>query len=416
MAVAEGFDPLASTDDAWAAQQERRRQKLNGHDVGPPDDRSLWVDDEAWSEAELPCRDWVAPGYALRGAVTVIAGPPSAMKSSLMLGWACALALGREHGRFRPAAKASTIIYNVEDDRQEQRRRLSAALRQFNSQPSDIADRVVRTGPTKIGRLFEAGDNGGLQPTAAMRRLRDLVGQRRPAMLIVDPLAELHVADENDNTALRAVIAEFRTLAVEFNLAVILIHHTRKGAAAPGDPDSARGASAIVGAARTVLTLTGMAEDDARAFGLPGDRKVRSRYIRLDDAKQNYAGVEDPVWYEKVVHMLDNGEAVAAAVPWAPPDIWADIPVAVANAILDEIEAGMPDGRRYSDAGAAKDRAAWRVVLRHVPSLTEGQARQVISRWRKTDVLRVVASGDRVARKIRKGLAVNTARRPGTTQ
>jgi len=53
MAVAEGFDPLASTDDAWAAQQERRRQKLNGHDVGPPDDRSLWVDDEAWSEAEL---------------------------------------------------------------------------------------------------------------------------------------------------------------------------------------------------------------------------------------------------------------------------------------------------------------------------------------------------------------------------
>jgi len=76
----------------------------------------------------------------------------------------------------------------------------------------------------------------------------------------------------------------------------------------------------------------------------------------------------------------------------------------------------MPDGRRYSDAGAAKDRAAWLVVLRHVPSLTEGQARQVISRWRKTDVLRVVASRDRVARKIRKGLAVNTARRPGTTQ
>src|SRR6185312_8795135 len=68
-------------------------------DAGAAD---LWVDDAAWSEAELPRREWVVPGYALRGAVTVVVGPPSAMKSSLMLAWACALALGRDHGRFRP--------------------------------------------------------------------------------------------------------------------------------------------------------------------------------------------------------------------------------------------------------------------------------------------------------------------------
>ena len=42
-------------------------------------------------------------------------------------------------------------------------------------------------------------------------------------MLIVDPLAELHTEQENDNTALRSVIANFRALAVTFNMAVIVL-------------------------------------------------------------------------------------------------------------------------------------------------------------------------------------------------
>jgi hypothetical protein len=31
----------------------------------------LWVDDGDWEEAHLPPRPWIAPGYALRGAVTL---------------------------------------------------------------------------------------------------------------------------------------------------------------------------------------------------------------------------------------------------------------------------------------------------------------------------------------------------------
>ena len=56
-------------------------------------------------------------------------------------------------------------------------------------------------------------------------------------------------SEENDNTALRAVIAKFRELAVKHNIAVVILHHTRKGgSASPGDPDIARGASAPLSA------------------------------------------------------------------------------------------------------------------------------------------------------------------------
>ena len=163
------------------------------------------------------------------------------------------------------------------------------------------------------------------------------------------------------------------------------MHHTRKGVVSPGDPDAARGASSLIGAGRVVLTLCAMSEEDAEMLGMANDRKTRSAYIRLDDAKQNYAALGEARWYEKVVYALDNGEHVPAAVPWQAPDMWDCITVAVANRILDDIDAGMEGGRRYSDAPNAEDRAAWKVVVAHVPSLNEKQAREVVKHGSKTE-------------------------------
>jgi hypothetical protein len=374
----------------------------------------IWIDDGCWVEEDLPRRNWIAPGYALRGAVTVITGPPSAMKSSLMLAWASAIALDAAHGEFRPAQTGAVVVYNVEDDQTEQRRRLSAVLRQFDACPADIQGKVIRTGPSGIGTLVvRQADTGFISATPAMHRLRELLRERKAVMLIADPLAELHTAEENDNTGLRAVIAEFRSLAIELDLSVVLIHHTRKGALAPGDPDNARGASAIIGAARVVLTLCTMSEDDAKGFGLATDRKTRSAYTRLDEAKQNYAAIGDAIWYERVLYRLDNEEHVPAAVPWAPPDLWKSIPAVEANAILDMIDRGVDGGsRRYTNGSGRNvdDRAAWKVVVEHIQSLTPAQARQVVATWLKKGVLGNQTYRDPIERKDRLGLIV--LRRP----
>jgi hypothetical protein len=376
----------------------------------------IWVDDDSWVEADLPRRPWIAPRYALRKSVTVLVGPPSAMKSSLMLAWATAVALGQPHGKFRPTASGSVVVYDTEDDETEQRRRLSAVLRQFDATAEDIRNKIIRAGPSNgVGLLFMRDKEAGLLcSTPAMAALRKILAERHPAMLIADPLAELHSEDENDNIALRAVIAEFRSLAAEFDLAVILVHHSRKGAVTPGDPDVARGASAIIGAGRIVLTIAPMSEQDAEGFGLPTDRKSRERFVRLDDAKQNYADIGEAVWYEKALYTLDNDEILPAAVPWHPPDFWEKILPALANRILDDIAAGIDGGKqRYSDAPAATDRAAWKVVTRHTPSLNETQARKIIQTWGKNGVLFRQKYHDEPARKDLLGLYVNNAKRPG---
>jgi hypothetical protein len=293
---------------------------------------ATWADDDAWDEAAIPQRPWIAPGYALRRAVTAVAGPGGAGKSMLVLAWSIALALNRPHGRFVPGRPCRVMVYNVEDDRDEQRRRLSGALRYFNAQPSDLRGKLKRLGPTQVGTLLDKER----VDTEAMKELKRHIEDFRPDVLFLDPFVELHSEEENDNGALRAVVATFRALAVHYDMAVVLLHHTRKGAAgSPGDPDIFRGASATISAARVGLTVLTMGEEDAKAFAIkPISRKF---YFRVDDAKQNYGPPQEAEWFEKASYQLGNGESVAAAVPWTPPkdtittELWESVAAGVAR-------------------------------------------------------------------------------------
>jgi hypothetical protein len=338
-----------------------KQTEASASDVKP----SIWIDADDWDEGDIPRRPWIVPGYALRGAVTLIAGPPSAMKSSTALGWASSIALCRDYGRFRPILSGPVFVYNVEDDQFEQRRRLSATLRQFDASPADIKGKLYRIGPSTIGTLLERGDGGRIRLTPAMARLETLIEEIRPVMLVVDPLAELHNCEENDNTALRSVIAKFRELAIRFNMAVVVLHHTRKGAGqSPGDPDSARGASAIIGAVRVAVTLTTMSEDDAKRFGLPTDIEARGNYVRMDDAKSNYAPLKSAQWFEKVAYELANGDTVPAAVPWLPPeDKVASLTDLAALAVA--IERGSSGGEPWSPKLSNEPRSVRALLEQH---------------------------------------------------
>ena len=313
----------------------------------------IWCDAESWLEADIPRRPWIAPGYLMRGTVTLLCGPPSAAKSLLALTWATAAALGVAHGDFRPVAPCRSLVFNAEDDLPEQRRRLSAALRQFGVTPGDVAGKVVRAGPQGLATLLEQDALGRTVWTRALDALAEIIDAAGISVLILDPLAELHTAEENANTELRAVIARFRELAIARNIAVLLVHHTRKGPLKPGDPDIARGASATIGAVRTMLTLLPMTEDEAESFGLSA--ASRAHFARIDRGKSNYGALGDGHWFEKVLHSLDNGETTPALHPWCPPAALAASAEDIA-ALIADIEAGT-DGLPYSPKVSSEPRS-----------------------------------------------------------
>ncbi len=237
---------------------------------------------------------------------------------------------------------------NVEDDRDELQRRYSATLRRLGRSPADLMENLVLVGPTGSGALLTLDrSTGALINTPAMDQLETAIMESKPDILFLDPMVELHDRDENDNSAVRGVLARFRSMAVAHNMAVVLLHHSRKGVAEAGDPDSMRGASAIAGAARVVLTLNVMTKEEADSFGIPQDR--RRYYARLDGAKMNYAPVGEAEWFERCGYVLDNGpeqrgdgDGVGVLTEWEPPS------QIVSEEALDRLEKaiaqGAPDG------------------------------------------------------------------------
>lgn len=331
---------------------------------------ALWMGVLDVAEADIPPRPWVAPGYLMRGAVTALFGAGSAGKSSLMVAWSIALARGRPCHRMQPIGPCRVLLYNVEDNADEQRRRFAASLREADAATDDVRENIILAGPHGVGTLLQPHHSTG-QPTAeaAMRELEAMIKVHRPDVLILDPFAELHTVDENDNTGIRAVMAEFRVLAQRHNMAVVLVHHTRKGsAAAAGDAESGRGASAISSAARIVLTAVPMTTEEEKGFGLPEGQ--RQYLFRLDGAKSNYARLTQAEWFERQARELDNGEPVAAVQPWTPPKD--SVSTDARAAIVAEVERGSTHGP-WSSKLSRDARSIKHLFARHGVTTLVGQ-------------------------------------------
>jgi len=162
-----------------------------------------------------------------------------------------------------------------------------------------------------------------------------------------------------------------------------------------------------------------MSEDQAKALGI--QLEERPRYIRLDSGKVNTAPPSgaDTVWFKLVGVPLGNGNAeypngdeVQTVVRWYPPKTWDGLSSAQLNAALTEIDAGLPNGQRYSDANAARSVAAWPVIQRHCPDRNEAHCREIVKTWLKNGVLFRDDYYDPVERKDRKGLRVDPSKRP----
>jgi hypothetical protein len=124
-------------------------------------------------------------------------------------------------------------------------------------------------------------------------------------------------------------------------------------------------------------------------------------------------------WFKLVSVRLDNGteqypngDEVQTVEWWTPPETWANLSTATLNAALSEIDAGMSNGQRYSDANAARERAAWTVIQRHCPDKTEPQCREIVRTWVKNGVLYREDYDDPIKRDTRPGLRLDATMRP----
>jgi len=344
----------------------------------------------------------------------------AAGKTALRIVQAFSVATGRNLTDEYVHRRARVLFLCFEDGIDELERRLQAAMLHHNISADEIRGwffyETVARAKLLVTTTGQARQQGEL-----VDWLRKTIRELGVELVIFDPFIKTHGVPENDNTAMDEVVTILAQLGIELNIAPDYLHHVPKGISVAGNADAGRGAGAAKDAGRLGYTLTPMSKEDAEFFGI-SDNEIRQSLVRMDSAKVNIAPpLEAPMWFRLVGVELNNrtieypnGDTVQTVERWYPPDPWTGISTSSLNTILDEIAKGLADGWLYSHEGAAKDRAAWRVITKRADR-TEKQAREMIKSWIKNGVLTVVDYRDEKDRKDRKGLRVNDAKRPGKT-
>ena len=252
----------------------------------------------AWRLAEgVPEQPWLVTGLWSDEAVGIVGGEPKCCKSFLALDLALAVAAGVPCLRRFPVAHSGRVLlYAAEDALIIVRRRLEGIAAAAGVELADLDIQVITT-PTL--RLDLEADRRSLALTVA---------KLQPRLLILDPFVRLHRIDENASGEVAPLLAYLRELQRRYHLAVLVVHHAKKGA----------------GRARAGQALRGSSE-----FHAWGDSNL---YLRREGdvltltVEHRAAPSQKPIRIE----LVEAGEALALRVPDRSE------PATVAPSSLDE--------------------------------------------------------------------------------
>lgn len=250
--------------------------------------------------AEVPAATpWLWDGYLARGEVTMLSGKPKVGKSSLVGELLAAVISGRDSflGAQLVGGPAPVVLV-TEESRRMVRQRLDGL-------PDGALDQLhVATREDLVERPAWPG------------LVRDAAGHARKQgspLLVIDTLrglADLHDNAEKDAGAMVRALRPLHAAASSHGLAVLVMHHDRKGGGAYGEATS--GSNGIVGAVDYLLTMTRL--DSGTRRRLDGIGRWEREPVVVDRGEDGY----QLVGTAGRVRQADHVEAVRAVLMAGP--------------------------------------------------------------------------------------------------
>jgi hypothetical protein len=356
----------------------------------------LEVFDVGDEDGKIPPRQWLLGTTFCRGNLSGLISAGAGGKTTVRIVQLLSAASDRSLTGEHVFVQCRVMIVCLEDDMKELRRRVWAAMLHHKVTPSDVRGSLILTTPRGLKIAELENKTGKVVAGGLYRALVKAVDELKLDILCIDPAVKAHSVRENDNPEIDAFASLLTDLAADKNIAIDLLSHERKaGAVNAGDVNRGRGAGSLKDAMRLAQTLTGMSETEAATLGVC--EVDRMFLVRLDNAKVNIAPPSrTATWFHLVGVNLGNGSAlypngdnVQTVELWKPAPLFDRLSSADLNCVLRKLGAGMGDGRRYSLASAAKDRAAWRAVQEKFPELAEARCRAIIAAWNKNQLFEI---------------------------
>lgn len=175
---------------------------------------------------------WLVTSLWSEEAVGIIGGEPKCCKSFLALDLAVAVAAGVPClRRFEVPRAGRVLLYAAEDALHIVRRRLEGICA------------AARIGLASLDVQVITAPAVRLDLEADRRSLDETVAKLKPRLLVLDPFVRLHRIDENVSGEVAPLLAYLRELQRRHHLAVIVVHHAKKGAGGIRAGQALRGSS-----------------------------------------------------------------------------------------------------------------------------------------------------------------------------
>ena len=175
---------------------------------------------------------WLVTGLWSEQAVGIVGGEPKCCKSFLALDLAVAVAAGVPClRRFAVPRAGRVLLFAAEDALHIVRRRLEGISAAAGVALANLDIQVI-TAPTV--RLDLEADR---------RNLAETVARFQPRLLILDPFVRLHRIDENASGEVAPLLAYLRELQRRHDVAVLVVHHAKKGGGGVRAGQALRGSS-----------------------------------------------------------------------------------------------------------------------------------------------------------------------------
>jgi hypothetical protein len=193
-------------------------------------------------EMEFAPLRWIVHPYIVEG-VTILAGRPKMGKSWLSLAFALGVTCGQAPLQENGATiEAGEVLYlGLEDNNRRLQRRVNA---------------VTQSGELKRGLSFVTKwrrfDDGGLDDLRQW-----LKAHKRARLVVVDTLQKVRAPTPRGSDPYEVdyrLIGALKDIADEFQVAILIVHHTRK-ADASDFIDAVSGSSGLTGGSDTILVL-----------------------------------------------------------------------------------------------------------------------------------------------------------------
>ena len=253
LAIERAYDQADKPEDILADLQENT---LRISSSNPQTDTNIFLPAHAFVNQIREDIDWRVERIIETGTSGFIQAPPGSAKSFLAAQLAVSLASGERF--FGMKVKQS---------------RVALVSREDHSGTTASRIRRIEIGMGIDPGWTHVGDNLWVSTRAQVKHLmldnpHDLatliknLQRQKTEFLILDVLAVLHGADENDNTEMRSVLKRVETIRDEVGCDVCIIHHSKKNPEGGARlKDLGRGASSIGGFAEFIIGLEDVDED-----------------------------------------------------------------------------------------------------------------------------------------------------------